>query len=61
MIRQYARERLAEHDEPAALPERHARWYAELAQEPGVTAAGAEARRLACAGWIAIRPTSVPR
>ena len=46
MIRQYARERLAEHEEPVALPERHARWYAGLAQDPGVTAAGAEARRL---------------
>ena len=44
MIRQYAREQLAEQEESAALQERHARWYAELAQDPGVRAQGRRLR-----------------
>ena len=42
MIRQYARQRLAEADETAALAERHARWYGSLPERAGP--AGTESR-----------------
>ena len=68
MIRQYARERLAEHEEPAALSERHARWYAELAQDPrcdrgrrggpaaAPAAAGSRSGRRPCRAELAVGP-----
>jgi predicted ATPase len=46
MIRQYARERLAEAGESAALSERHARWYLELPERLGAPGSELRLRRL---------------
>ena len=60
MIRQYARERLAEADETATLAEQHARWYGELPERAGPPGTESRLRLLdlepdnlrAALGWL---------